>query len=84
MLAQEGIGPNKDGVPPGRYDALELCLEKVAKLAKSTGSSVIGPRFGSGLSGLMWAEIEDIIKEKLIDQGISVTIYDLPKKNATK
>jgi len=80
MLAQEGLGPDKDGNPPGRYDAVEKCLEKVAKLAKQTNASIHCPRFSSGLSGLSWPKIEAMIIDKLINQGVNVTVYDLPKK----
>jgi O-acetyl-ADP-ribose deacetylase (regulator of RNase III) len=79
MIAQHDIKPDDKGTPPIRYAALAQCLEKVAKLAKTNNASIHGPRFGSGLSGGNWSQIEEIIKEKLIDKGISVTIYDLPK-----
>lgn len=80
MIAQHDIKPDKDGNPPIRYDALGECLKKVAKLAKESGGTVHGPRFGSGLSGGSWPEIEQLIIKHLINQGVNVTIYDLPKK----
>ena len=79
MIAQHDIKPDDKGNPPIRYDALASCLEKVAKLAKTNNASIAGPKFGAGLAGGDWAKIEEIIKEKLIDKGINVTIYDLPK-----
>jgi len=80
MIAQHDIKSDKDGKPPIRYDALETCLEKVAKIAKYNGSSVHGPKFGCGLGGCKdWSIIENIIKKTLISKGINVTIYDLPE-----
>jgi O-acetyl-ADP-ribose deacetylase (regulator of RNase III) len=89
MLAQHGImAQNKPEDPPIRYDQLAQCLEKVAALAKEHSASVHAPRFGAGLaSGVTegyseeaWKKVEQLITEKLINKGISVTIYDLPKK----
>lgn len=79
MIAQEGLGPDKEGKPPAKLDALALCLEKVAKLAKITNSSIHAPRICCGLGGLSWGEVEPIIIDKLINKGINVTVYDLPK-----
>jgi O-acetyl-ADP-ribose deacetylase (regulator of RNase III) len=89
MLAQHGIGLDKDGNPPLRLDALKSCLEKVAKEAKDRSSSVHLPRIGAGLasgktSGYdkeVWSKIEALLKETLINKGINVTVYDLPGEN---
>jgi hypothetical protein len=34
-------------------------------------------RIGSGLVGGWWEEIEPIILDELVSQGVEVTIYDL-------
>ena len=78
MIAQHDI-MTKDGVPPVRYDALRSCLEKVAQEAKDRNSSVHCPRICSGLAGGDWQEVEPLLIECLINKGINVTVYDLPK-----
>lgn len=77
MIAQEGVGPDEDGNPPIRYEALRECLQKVADIAKENGSSVHGPRLGAGLALGNWSKIEKLINEELIEKSINVTIYDL-------
>lgn len=85
MIAQVGIYKKDDQIPL-RYEALETCLDKVGELALQTGSSIHAPRFGAGLAGGNWGEIEPIIVSKLIKRGINVTIYDLngPEEKTTK
>lgn len=73
MIAQEGYGSG--GRPPVRYEALEQCLEKVSVSAKVHEASVHGPRFGTGLAGGNWTQIEPIIERTM--KELSVTIYDL-------
>ena len=75
MIGQEGVY-EKDGVPPIRYDAVRQCLKKVYEFAKEHNASIHSPRFGAGLAGGKWEEIEKIITEELVDRGIDVTIYD--------
>jgi O-acetyl-ADP-ribose deacetylase (regulator of RNase III) len=77
MISQAGIGI-RNGRPPIRYDALATCLDRVAMRAKLDGASVHAPRIGCGLAGGRWDEIEKIIQDKLIKEGIGVFIYDLP------
>jgi len=77
LIGQEDIA-SRANVPPIRYDAVEKGLEALSNiLQKHKGSSVHGPRFGSGLAGGTWDKIEAIIIKTLIEKGISVTIYDL-------
>lgn len=73
MLAQSSIFTN---LPPIRYDALELCLKKVAKQAKLLNASVHMPRIGCGLAGGNWKEVGPIVQQTLVDQGVEVTVYD--------
>ena len=77
MIAQSGIGPDSQGNPPIRYDAVRTCLQKVLKAAKDSQSSIHAPKFGAGLAGGDWAVIEQMINEILIDNGMNVTIYTL-------
>jgi len=78
MIAQHDVKPMKDSegniIPPIRYDALKECLKTVNDIAVRTGATIHAPRFGAGLAGGKWSEIEKIIKEVVT---VDVTIYDL-------
>ena len=76
MIAQSGT-ISEDNPAPIRYGALQVCLQKVAKEAKKTNASIVGPKFGSGLSGGSWPHIEQIINDELCFKDIPVTIYSL-------
>ena len=75
MIGQHGIYANK-GVAPIRYKAIESCLVKVGDLAEKYNASVCAPRFGAGLAGGKWEEIEGMILELLCARDMKVTIYD--------
>ncbi|MDR1614485.1 MAG: macro domain-containing protein [Campylobacteraceae bacterium] len=76
MIAQRNIRPS-NGVPPIRYDALEICLAKTADFALENSSSVHMPRIGCGLAGGEWEKVENVIRQTLLKVGISVFVYDL-------
>jgi len=38
------------------------------------------PRIGCGLAGGRWVMVEKLVKKELIEMGIEVTVYDLPRK----
>ena len=72
MLAQCGYAtPTKPAI---RYDALESCLEKVAKGARQLGATIHMPRIGCGLARGTWSEVGKIVEEALHD--IDVCVYD--------
>jgi O-acetyl-ADP-ribose deacetylase (regulator of RNase III) len=71
MVAQDGFG----GVAI-KYNKLRECLAQVYEKAKELGATVHGPRFGAGLAGGSWCEIEPIIEDELTKKGVEVTIYD--------
>jgi O-acetyl-ADP-ribose deacetylase (regulator of RNase III) len=75
MLAQSGIGERRG--PPIRYDALRECLSKVREAAKALKATIHGPRFGCGLGGGEWPEVEAIINDEICAHDLSITIYDL-------
>ncbi len=75
MVAQRGMKTGSNG-PPIRYEAVRACLKKLASEAKGLGASVHMPRIGCGLAGGRWEEVEPIILDELIAQGIEVTVYD--------
>jgi O-acetyl-ADP-ribose deacetylase (regulator of RNase III) len=74
MVAQAGIHTGSKG-PPIRYDALDLCLEKLAIGARKRGASIHMPRVGCGLAGGTWATVEPIVLLRIGD--LDVTVYDL-------
>lgn len=76
MVAQHDIVADTAGVPPIRYDALKLCLEKLADEATVLNASVHMPKIGAGLAGGDWTKIEALINETLVARGIAVTIYE--------
>lgn len=76
MVGQYDIKPH-NGVPPIRYGAIDECLKKVAELALKYKASICAPRFGSGLAGGLWEEIEKLIIKNLCEKNIDVYIYDL-------
>lgn len=77
MVAQHGFGTAHGNVPL-RYDALRSCLRAVQLKAKAERATLHAPRFGSGLAGGSWDEIEKIINEEICAHDLSITIYDLP------
>jgi O-acetyl-ADP-ribose deacetylase (regulator of RNase III) len=76
IIGQHGIGRDYHGVPPIRYEALESGLRMVAMKARAEKASVHMPRIGTGLAGGEWIQIEPIIIRTLIQEGVSVTVYD--------
>lgn len=78
MIAQRGI--RHDPTAPAAIDYLVLrqCLEYVGDVTVNKGESVHMPRIGCGLGGGSWEVVEEIIHDHLIDQGVPVTVYDLP------
>lgn len=75
MIAQHGIGLNKKGHPPIRYDALISCLQKINEFAIINNASIHAPRIGAGLAGGSWNIIEKIITETM--PNLEIYIYDL-------
>jgi O-acetyl-ADP-ribose deacetylase (regulator of RNase III) len=81
MIGQHGIKPGFITYPnavvpiqPIRYDAIKKALIKVNEHAIELNATIHGPRFGAGLAGGNWSEIEKIIKEVVT---VDVIIYDL-------
>lgn len=85
MIAQNGIytktDENGNRIPPIRYDSLKNCLTRVSDFIISLNEpiSVHMPRIGCGLAGGTWSEVEKIIRDTLIKNGIDVFVYDFKK-----
>lgn len=75
MVAQHGMKGNSKS-PPIRYDAVEACLEMVARKAQELRASVHMPRIGCGLAGGKWELIEPLIIKTLCANNVPVTVYD--------
>ncbi|QAA32377.1 macro domain-containing protein [Clostridium manihotivorum] len=77
MIGQRGIRRGKTGTPPIRYEAVDQCLEEVAKKAIELDASIHMPRIGCGLAGGKWEEIEKLINKNIISKNIDVYVYDI-------
>ncbi|MGN7865661.1 macro domain-containing protein [Chryseobacterium sp. 22458] len=75
MIGQKGIKTGSNGVPV-RYEAIEKCLETLAKEASELNASVHMPRIGCGLAGGKWEKIEPIIEKTLLKNNVEVYVYD--------
>ncbi|MBZ4320936.1 macro domain-containing protein [Streptomyces huiliensis] len=75
MVGQRGIRTGSGGVPV-RYEAIDAALAKLADEAARLGASVHMPRIGCGLAGGRWERVEPLIRARLTDRGIPVTVYD--------
>jgi O-acetyl-ADP-ribose deacetylase (regulator of RNase III) len=75
MIGQHGIRSAR-GTPPIRYDAVAEGLITIGGKALEIGASVHMPRIGCGLAGGTWDQIEPLVKERLTDRGVAVTVYD--------
>ena len=77
MIAQHGIGFDKEGMPPIRYSAVRAALTAVNKLAVEINATLHMPRIGTGLAGGSWKDIEQIINDVVT---VGVYVYDLKPK----
>lgn len=80
MVAQRGIKTGSSR-PPIRYDALAVCLMKVAGEAARVNASIHMPRIGCGLAGGRWENVEPIIVEETVAVRAAVTVYDFESES---
>jgi hypothetical protein len=84
LIAQKGV-IGYDNPQPLKYYALSDCFRSLyldlndSNQEETANISIHAPRLGCGLAGGDWKKVEEIIQEKLVDEGIDVVIYDLPK-----
>ena len=74
MIGQRGMKTGSQG--PLRDEAVRACLKSLAVRARELKASVHMPRIGCGLAVGRWEEIEPIISEELLAEGVDVTVYD--------
>ena len=82
MVCQQGYGSSDR--PRIRYAALRDCLTALRNQALGQKASIHMPRIGTGEAGGSWALICALIDEVLCAAGLSVTIYELPKKRQSR
>jgi O-acetyl-ADP-ribose deacetylase (regulator of RNase III) len=84
MIGQHGVSTasHPDYVPV-RYDAIGCALLNTwaalwrdAEQGRPGPFSVHCPRFGAGLAGGDWSQIEPLLIKELVDKNIPVTVYD--------
>ena len=76
MIAQNGLRFNDFGVPAVNYAAIQVCMEKVCKMADSMNVDVHAPRFGAGLSGGSWDIVEFVLLKVLRNYSCDIYVYD--------
>lgn len=76
MIGQENIKANDYGVPPVRYAAIKICLERVLSLAKSMNASIHMPQIGCGLAGGQWEIMEQVIIAASKNFDAKIFVYD--------
>lgn len=78
IVGQNGYGAEKKQYVV--YDALDRAFTRLAEeiLSSNIPTTIHAPRLGAGLAGGDWNVIESMLINRFINQGINVTIYDLP------
>jgi O-acetyl-ADP-ribose deacetylase (regulator of RNase III) len=77
MIGQHKIRvKGDDGLPPVRYEAIDLALSKVGAKALELNATIHMPRIGCGLAGGQWELIEPLIIQNLSAKEIGVSVYD--------
>lgn len=72
--------PIRYPLPPIRMQSLEECMVRIThEMQRKNVNQIITVKFGSGLAGGRWSEIEALIEKLWVDCGISVTVV-VPKE----
>ncbi len=81
IIGQSGIARGGFTYPPPiRYEAIRKALQRVCEVALTYNASVHMPRMGAGHAGGNWELIAEIVEAELSSKGVSVTVYDLPRR----
>jgi O-acetyl-ADP-ribose deacetylase (regulator of RNase III) len=80
IIGQHNTAPSDEGVPPIRYEAVFVALQKLAQYAMDNNMSIHMPRIGCGLAGGVWDIMEKVIHCAVPDQ-VPVTVYDYIPQN---
>ncbi|MEV7021153.1 macro domain-containing protein [Kitasatospora sp. NPDC093558] len=76
MVGQRGIRTGRSSGVPVRYEAIDTALAALAERAAGLGASVHMPRIGCGLAGGRWERVEPLVRARLAERGVPVTVYD--------
>lgn len=76
MFAQNGVR-NPQNSHPLDYASLQSCMEAIPEIGQALDRpfSIHCPKFGAGLSGGSWPEIEKLIRTIWCEKDIPVTVY---------
>lgn len=81
IIGQSGIARGGFTYPPPiRYEAIRKALQRVCEVAINYDASIHMPRMGAGHAGGNWGLIAEIVEAELCSKGVSVTVYDLPRR----
>jgi hypothetical protein len=84
LIGQHATGRQSDGVPPVRYEAIELGLAKIRLAMEgmlSMGYESVtfhSPKFGADRAGGDWDRIEQSIKTMMTATSVPSTVYTWP------
>lgn len=76
MVGQRGIRTGRSTGVPVRYEAIDTALAALGGRAAELGASVHMPRIGCGLAGGRWERVEPLVRARLVERGVPVTVYD--------
>ncbi|MFF3075186.1 macro domain-containing protein [Kitasatospora sp. NPDC057936] len=76
MVGQRGIRTGRSTGVPVRYKAIDTALAALGERAAGLGASVHMPRIGCGLAGGRWERVEPLVRARLVERGVPVTVYD--------
>ena len=79
MLAQNGLFHWKGNPKPIDYSAVESALRLLTWRAARQKATIHMPRIGCGLARGKWEEVEPLIKKAIVQEDVSIYVYDLPK-----
>ncbi len=72
LFIQDLPGPNADIV------AVRTCIRRLRRAAESGNLGVAIPRIGSGIGGLEWSDVSEVIHGEWGDSPIPLEIWSLP------
>jgi O-acetyl-ADP-ribose deacetylase (regulator of RNase III) len=77
LVAMHGVVSSSNPHPLD-YEALAICLDKLAKHAQKFDATVHMPRIGAGLARGDWDVILPLIEAAFENSSVNVYIYDYP------
>ncbi|MEU7106937.1 macro domain-containing protein [Streptomyces stramineus] len=78
MIGQHGVARRGRPGVPIRYEAIDAALHTLAGHCIRLGASAHMPRIGCGLAGGTWDRVEPLLRTRLVEEGVPVTVYDMP------